>query len=74
MKASPRTIQFEVELGPDETLSLPEEVAASIRGGVWIVTVEPKSEWSGERFRDHSSFLAGYAPEDEGLYDDVLTG
>lgn len=23
--------------------------------------------------RDHSSFLSGYAPEDEGLYDDAKT-
>jgi hypothetical protein len=24
--------------------------------------------------RDHSAFLRGYAPEDEGIYDDVIAG
>jgi len=30
---------------------------------------EPDDE-SDEAVRDHSAFLDGYAPEDEGLYDD----
>ena len=30
--------------------------------------------WSSAPFRDHSAFLNGYCPEDEGLYDDATTG
>jgi hypothetical protein len=31
---------------------------------------EGLSESETDRIRNHSSFLNGYAPEDEGLYDD----
>jgi hypothetical protein len=64
-------MRFEIELDAEEPLSLPPEVVACIRGGTWILTLEPKPEYAGEQFRDHSAFLAGYAPEDDGLYDDV---
>lgn len=66
-------MRFEIELEDGESLSLPTEVAACVRGGTWIITLEPKPEYEGEALRDHSAFLAGYAPEDEGLYDDVPT-
>ena len=66
-------MQFEIDLAPDEALALPDELAACIRGGKWILTLQPRSEFEDEVFRDHSAFLNGYAPEDEGLYDDVPT-
>ena len=71
MKSTARTMKFEIQLDPEEPLTLPAEVAACVRGGTWILTLEPKAEDDDEKYRDHSSFLAGYGPEDEGLYDDV---
>jgi hypothetical protein len=41
--------------------------------------VRELAEWMGQRLqrvtaiRDHTAFLNGYAPEDEGLYDDAAT-
>ena len=71
MKTYTRTLRFEVELSPDETLEIPAELAACVRGGSWVVTVEPLRTPESELFRYHSSFPASYSAEDEGLYDDV---
>lgn len=71
MKAVARSLSYEIQLGPEESLSLPAELAACIRGGTWIVSVRPKDDWDDEAARDHSSFLSGYSDEDEGLYDDA---
>jgi len=64
-------MRFEIELDAEEPLSLPPEVVACIRGGDMGSDPRAQTRVRGEFFRDHSAFLAGYAPEDEGLYDDV---
>jgi hypothetical protein len=33
--------------------------------------IEPATDKSQAVVRDHSAFLSGYAPQDEGLYDDA---
>jgi hypothetical protein len=64
-------LSFEVELGPGDKLTLPPSVASSIGPGHWRVTISSIDELSAaESGRGHSAFLASYAPEDEGLYDD----
>ncbi len=65
-------IECEIELGPGEKLSLPEEITERVGEGRWLVTVQP-AETSGATCT-HQAFLGGYSPEDEGLYDDVAVG
>ncbi len=62
------TIEMEIEIRPGETLRLPDEVTDRIGVGHWRVTIEPVTE---PLIRNHAAFLRSYAPEDEGLYDDV---
>jgi len=68
MQHEPQQVTFEIELEPGEKMSFPEEVAQRIGPGKWVVLV--RSANGIDRIRDHSAFLNGYAPEDEGLYDD----
>lgn len=68
MKSSVNNLTYEIELQPGETLTLPESLVAQIGAGSWIITIQPKS--TTEEIRNHQAFLNGYAPEDEGLYDD----
>lgn len=56
-----------VELQPGERLTLPPELLERVGPGRWMVSVRPLTE----PVRRHDAFLNGYAPEDEGLYDDV---
>ncbi len=58
---TPHYVMIEDEQGSVEILEA-ESVAAIASGA------PPKS------FRNHAAFLKGYAPEDEGLYDDVPRG
>jgi len=67
-------MSYEIELGPGERLALPEELIASIPPGTWILSLRPKDAAGDETERDRSAFLSGYAPEDEGLYDDAPAG
>ncbi len=68
MKDQPIRLSYEVELAPSEKLKLPSALVDSVGAGRWIVTVQPSRRSPG--VRRHGAFLNGYAPEDEGLYDD----
>lgn len=68
MKDQPLNLSYEIELRPGEKLTMPPELVASVGAGRWIVTVQPARSVSAVRL--HAAFLNGYAPEDEGLYDD----
>ena len=52
---------------PGEKFALPEAVLDAVKEGQWLLTIErsPIDSLS-------DSFLRGYAPEDEGLYDDLV--
>lgn len=80
------SLSCEVELFAGETLTLPEDLTNRIGVGRWLISIAPaplpKPEQSpgmeivqiAEPVRQHDAFLNGYAPEDEGLYDDYLAG
>jgi hypothetical protein len=72
MKSELINLIYEIELQPGEKLTLPESIVESIGAGRWIVTIESKQIIS-PKTRSHEAFLNGYAPEDEGLYDDYPT-
>jgi hypothetical protein len=57
----------DIELQPGEQLRLPESLLAQIGPGRWRLTVQALQQ---PPVRHHAAFLNGYAPEDEGLYDD----
>lgn len=67
MKSQLLQIAFEVELQDGEKLVIPDSVVEVLGKGQWLITITPKSSTSS---RYHDAFLNGYAPEDEGLYDD----
>jgi hypothetical protein len=56
---------YEIELRPGEKLTLPQSLQESVGPGRWLLTVRPINN-----IRDHTAFLNGYDPADEGLYDD----
>jgi hypothetical protein len=66
MKHELTELSFAVELEPGEKLTLPTEVVESVGAGRWILTIRP-----AQAVRRHDAFLNGYAPEDEGLYEDL---
>jgi hypothetical protein len=68
MKSRLVNLTFEVELQSGEKFVLPEELE-HIGEGRWIITVQPAFATT-PLIRNHNAFLNGYAPEDEGLYDD----
>ncbi len=68
MQNQPLELTYEIELKPGERLMLPDALVNSVGPGRWLVTVQPLPPASA--VRDHAPFLRGYAPEDEGLYDD----
>lgn len=74
MRAVPVSLIYQVQVGPGEHLKLPDELVESVGEGVWTVTVQPCPPAELRPLRDHSSFLEGYAPEDEGLYDELAAG
>ncbi|MCG6136471.1 MAG: hypothetical protein MET45_17800 [Nostoc sp. LLA-1] len=63
------TLTYEIELKPGEKLNLPESILENITTGRWVITIQQKAE-EFQSTRNHDAFLNGYAPEDEGLYDD----
>jgi hypothetical protein len=67
MKSNLVNLTYRVELNPGEKLLLPEALVESVGAGRWLITVQPLPPAA---MRDHRAFLNGYAPEDEGLYDD----
>jgi hypothetical protein len=71
MRSDLINLTYEIELWPGEKLTLPESLVNTVGEGRWIVTIQPAtSTISPVPIRNHSAFLSGYAPEDEGLYDD----
>lgn len=71
-------LTYEIELQTGEKLTLPNSLVESIGAGRWVITIEPSIEEKTEEktpvvTRRHDAFLKGYAPEDEGLYDDYTT-
>jgi hypothetical protein len=73
MKATTLHATIEIEVGPGESLVLPDEIARQFSEGTWVLSIYSKDE-RDERLRDHSAFLNGYCDEDEGLYDDAESG
>ena len=59
----------QIELKPGEKLTLPESIVNSLGSGRWLIAIEQQST-NSENIRSHDAFLNGYAPEDEGLYDE----
>ncbi|WP_017314498.1 hypothetical protein [Mastigocladopsis repens] len=72
MKSELKNLTYEIELKPGEKLNLPESLLESVGAGHWIITIEQKAK-EPVNTRSHDAFLKGYAPEDEGLYDDYPT-
>ena len=69
------SLSCEIELLSGETLTLPDEIINRIGVGRWLISIAPApSVPPMEPVRNHDAFLNGYAPEDEGLYDDYLAG
>jgi len=66
MESNLSQITYDIELQPGESLCLPLDVSKIVGPGHWQITIKPAQE----EIRVHSAFLNGYAPEDEGLYDD----
>lgn len=62
-------LEVEIELLPGEKLTLPSSLVDNVGVGRWLITIEPAPQ-STASVRHHTAFLAGYAAEDEGLYDD----
>ncbi|MEX0783798.1 MAG: hypothetical protein WD557_14235 [Dehalococcoidia bacterium] len=61
--------KYRIQVAESDRQQLPEPLREVLGEGDWLVTVEPADD--GTLLRDHSSLLSGYAPEDEGLYDDL---
>lgn len=74
MTETPHNLTYEIELQPGEKLSLPPALIESVGPGRWVVTVQPAEKIETAHVRRHDAFLNGYAPEDEGLYDDNPSG
>ncbi|WP_199315322.1 hypothetical protein [Aerosakkonema funiforme] len=73
-----RTLSFDFPSLTDEELAeSAEEIFLQLDkreiAGRWIITIQPKTNTTAIT-RSHDAFLKGYAPEDEGLYDDYPTG
>ncbi|WP_026735826.1 hypothetical protein [Fischerella sp. PCC 9605] len=74
MKSKLVNLTYEIEVQAGEKLTLPNSIVESIGPGCWIVTIQPANqEKPSVVTRSHDAFLNGYAPEDEGLYDDYPT-
>ena len=72
MKDSLVSLTVEIELQPDERITLPEKLANLVGPGRWLITVQPATDAASAPVRLHQAFLASYAPSDEGLYDDYM--
>ena len=62
-------LTYEIEIAPGEKLVLPQSLLDSISAGRWVVSFKPAAPAS---MRSHAAFLNSFAPEDEGLYDDLV--
>jgi hypothetical protein len=63
-------LTYEVQLQLGETLALPDTFTKNIGEGRWLITIQPAQSIPTPAPRSHDAFLNGYAPEDNGLYDD----
>lgn len=63
-------LSYEIELKPGEKLTLPESVINTLGAGRWLITIQQQHIIASGITQTHNAFLKGYAPEDEGLYDD----
>ena len=61
-------LSYEIELKPGEKLTLPESLINSLGAGRWLITIQQQHTTVSKI--NHDAFLKGYAPLDEGLYDD----
>lgn len=66
-------LTFAVEVSPGAKLALPPEVVDRVGAGHWQITIRLLDDSVVPESRGHTAFLNGYAPEDEGLYDDYPT-
>ena len=67
-------LTYEVELKPGEKLTLPAYLINAVDAGRWLITIRPYAAATFTMpIRSHSAFLNSYAPEDEGLYDELPT-
>ena len=64
-------VAYTVELEAGEKLTLPPDLVKTVGPGRWVLTVRPWMETGTQPIRRHDAFLNGYAPEDEGLYEDL---
>ena len=68
----PLELTCRVELKPGEKLTLPPALVERVGAGQWLITVTPyRGTCVHEPACRHDAFLTGYAPGDEGLYDDL---
>jgi hypothetical protein len=65
METKALDLSFELVVQADKKLLIPDSVIEKLSEGKWLVTLRPVMP-----SRSHQAFLSGYAPEDEGLYDD----
>jgi len=64
-------VAYTVELEAGEKLTLPPNLVETVGPGRWVLTVRPWTGTGTQPTRRHDAFLNGYAPEDEGLYEDL---
>lgn len=67
-------LSYEIELKPGEKLTLPESLINSLGAGRWLITIVQQHSTASRITQSHDAFLKGYAPEDEGLYDEWAFG
>ena len=65
MKSQLSYLSFEVQVSEGQKLDIPESIKQKLGEGKWLVKIQPSNS-----IRSQEAFLNGYAPEDEGLYDD----
>ncbi len=66
------SLTVEIELQPDERMTLPEKIANMVGPGRWLITLQQTTDAASAPVMLHQAFLASCAPSDEGLYDDYM--
>jgi hypothetical protein len=75
MKGSLINLTYEIELQPDEKITLPEAIANTVGPGRWLLTIQPlDTPTAALPTRNHSAFLNSYVSADARLYDDYPAG
>lgn len=66
-------LTYEVDLKPGEKLTLPASLIEAVDAGRWLITIRPCAVITMPTMpiRSHNAFLNSYAPEDDGLYDEL---